>query len=86
MRRYGMKVKVRLFAVFRESLKADWVDVEVESGTTVSQAFDRLFPADSAESKYKDHCAFALNRLYVDGDAAISEGDEIAFIPPVAGG
>jgi molybdopterin converting factor small subunit len=30
--------------------------------------------------------AFAVNRAYVKGDAQLSDGDELALIPPVSGG
>ncbi|MYJ67599.1 MAG: MoaD/ThiS family protein [Gemmatimonadetes bacterium] len=30
--------------------------------------------------------AVAVNRSYANGDTVLSEGDEVALIPPVAGG
>ena len=34
----------------------------------------------------RDHVRFALNREYAGADQALSDGDELALIPPVAGG
>jgi molybdopterin converting factor subunit 1 len=81
-----MKVRVRLFAVYREILDADWVDLELPEGASVAGAFDQLFPEGSDGSQYRGVTAYAVNRSYADPDSRLQEGDEVAFIPPVAGG
>jgi molybdopterin converting factor subunit 1 len=81
-----MKVRVRLFAVYREALGRSEVDVDVPDDTTVSQIFDRLFSGEIAERLPRRTTLFAVNQEYQPADTKLREGDEVTFIPPVAGG
>jgi molybdopterin converting factor subunit 1 len=81
-----IRVRALFFALYRDLTGSRELDVELPDGASVSDLvrsvrgrgapFDRL-PADPA---------IAVNRVYARTDVALKEGDEIAFIPPVAGG
>ena len=81
-----MLVRTLFFASYRDALGTDALDVDLPEGASVRELvrsirargapFDRLPPAP----------AVAVNRTVVRGDARLSNGDEIAFLPPVAGG
>jgi molybdopterin synthase catalytic subunit len=77
-----MQVRVRVFAVLRERAGgSDEIPLELPDGARVQDALDQL-----AELSDGVPVVMAVNREYVDADAPLSEGDELALIPPVSGG
>jgi molybdopterin synthase catalytic subunit/molybdopterin converting factor small subunit len=74
-----MKVVVRLFAGLRE--RAGYASRELEGVAVVSDVWPRLELGDEPPG-----LVYAVNRRYVDRDARLAEGDEVALIPPVSGG
>jgi molybdenum cofactor biosynthesis protein MoaC/molybdopterin converting factor subunit 1 len=82
-----MDVQVRLFAVFRERAGRETLSLQLDDGATVADAL----AAAAREPGLGEILAAmpvraALNRSYVDDDAVLSAGDEIALVPPVSGG
>ena len=75
----GMRVTVRLFAGLRE--RAGTARVDVEGVERVSDVWAKLALGDEPGG-----LLYALNREYVERDAALRDGDEVALIPPVSGG
>ena len=53
---------------------------------TVADAWQALAAQTPALAAQREHVRFARNREYVGADQPLSDGDELAFIPPVAGG
>jgi molybdopterin converting factor subunit 1 len=83
-----MVLQVRLFAVLRERAGRDRVEIELAEGATVAEAL-RALRAESAplaEALEAMPVVMAVNRSYVDEDATLAGGDELALIPPVSGG
>ena len=82
-----MRIKLLLFAGCREAVGTK--ELELELPATVSTVAGAMgvvlerFPQLRGISK---SVAVARNAEYVAGDAPISEGDELAIIPPVSGG
>ena len=91
-----MKIRLKAFARFREILGPEQ-DLEVPEGTTLKgvlvmvaarseKAKDALFNGDDL----KEYVVLMRNRKRVmRGDAdleILSDGDEVAVFPPVAGG
>ena len=74
-----MAVTVRLFAGLRE--RAGVSRMEIDGVERVSDVWAKL---DLGEEP--GGLLYALNRAYVERDAAVRDGDEIALIPPVSGG
>lgn len=76
-------ISVLFFAELRESAGSEKITLEADGITVNELKRDYL-------SKYKldnlDHAMVAINEEYVQGDAVLSEGDVVAFIPPVSGG
>ena len=82
----AVAVRVRLFARLREQAGAEVVAAEVAPGSTVADVFAalrRLHPKVEAD---RESVRPALNQEFADWGAAVAEGDEVAFIPPVSGG
>ncbi len=77
-----MKIKVRLFAGLRERLGFADRDVEVGEGHTVGD----VWAAVAGAGDLPDNVMAALNMDYVKPETRVSDGDEVAFFPPVTGG
>jgi len=71
-------VSVRLFAGLRE--RAGWSRREVDAAT-VADVWPALGLGDEPAG-----LLYAVNKEYADRDRALKPGDEVALIPPVAGG
>jgi MoaE-MoaD fusion protein len=72
-------VTVRLFAGLKE--RAGVSRVEIEGVERVRDVWAKLDLGDEPGG-----LLYALNREYVDRDAPLRDGDEVALIPPVSGG
>src|SRR5438045_5216249 len=73
-----MRVHVRLFAGLRE--RAGWSSREVEA-STVADVWPALGLGEEPAG-----LLYAVNRMYADRTQELSDGDEVALIPPVSGG
>ena len=76
-----MRVTVRLFAALRERAGASRRELELPPGATAGDVFAALGIGAEPQG-----LAYAVNREYADRTAALSDGDEVALIPPVSGG
>lgn len=83
-----MVLQVRLFAVLRERAGRDSLEIEVAEGATVAEALRALAAVSEplAAALEAMPVVMAVNRSYVDREAILSAGDELALIPPVSGG
>ena len=73
-----MGVKVRLFAGLRE--RAGWSERELEAAT-VADVWPQLGLGDEPGG-----LLYAVNHEYAGRDRELTDGDEVALIPPVSGG
>jgi molybdopterin converting factor subunit 1 len=78
-----MQVMVRYFAGLRELRGCGSEALELDGQSTVGELYAHLFPPGPQGTL---PVMFALNASYVDGAHAVSDGDEVAFIPPLGGG
>ena len=81
-----MRIQVRYFAVFRERLGREQETIELPAGATVATALDHLAARHPDVARFAGRFQSAVNQTMVPTDAALHEGDELALIPPVAGG
>ena len=81
-----MKIRVLYFAVFRDRLgRADEVVALVE-GARVRDAVDVLAARHPVVAQLRGKFRVAVNEEFADDDRALADGEELALIPPVAGG
>jgi MoaE-MoaD fusion protein len=73
-----LTIVVRLFAGLRE--RAGWSEREFEA-ERVADIWPALGLGEEPEG-----LLYAVNREYADRDRALTDGDEVALIPPVSGG
>ena len=79
-----MKVQVRYFAMLRERLAKTHEVVDVPEGTTAGELLCQVAVGPAAG--LAGSTAVAVNLEYARPDQVLSEGDEVAFLPPVSGG
>lgn len=82
----AVRVRVLYFAVVRERLGRDGDDLALPAGTTVAAACDELAERNPALRELLPRLRCAVNRAMSEPGAALRDGDELALIPPVAGG
>lgn len=80
-----MRLRILYFAVFRERVGTDAEDLELSAGN-VRSAIDALGARHEAIARLRGRFRVAVNQEFVDDDHVLHDGDEVALIPPVAGG
>jgi molybdopterin converting factor subunit 1 len=81
-----MRVKVKFFAALREELGTREVEQELPQGSTLQDLINVVLVQHPVLHRYLPSLHFAVNRKYVAGQMGLSDGDEVAFLPPVGGG
>lgn len=81
-----MRIRVRLFAIQRELAGTREVALELPDGGTVADAWNALVDLHPALAPGRASVRFARNGAYADDATSLSDGDEVAMIPPVSGG
>ncbi len=81
-----MQIRVLYFAVFRERLGRDEEVLEVPAGATVATAIEALAARHPAVGQLRGKFRVAVNQDFATDAHALGDGDELALIPPVAGG
>jgi molybdopterin synthase catalytic subunit len=81
-----MLIRVRLFAMHRELLGRRELSLDMPEGATIADAWDRLVSENGALARTGASVRFARNGAYAVTDEPLADGDELALIPPVAGG
>lgn len=77
-----MKVQVRFFAQLREQLGLDDLTLELSAPVNVADVWEQA----TAGAERPANVLAAINMEYVDAEAVVADGDEVAFFPPVTGG
>lgn len=81
-----MNVRVRLFAVLREHAGVGELALTMPERATVTDAVTRLATQFPSLRGAALKVMYAVNQEYADATAVLSDGDELALIPPVSGG
>lgn len=81
-----MRVTVRLFARLRDLAGSGELVRDVEGPATVHTVWRILVSEMPALGEYERTMSVAVNADYARMSAPVSDGDEVAFLPPVSGG
>ena len=81
-----MKITIKFFARLRDLVRAKTLEREVTDGATIADLAQRLQAEFPQLTPLLGYTAIALNREFADPQARLSDGDEVAFFPPVSGG
>lgn len=76
-----MSIKVKYFASIREALGRSEDVLDVTSGMTAAQVWQKAAQYDAPANTL-----VAVNEEFSDWQQSIADGDEVAFFPPVTGG
>jgi len=83
-----IKIRVKLFAIYRDALGTESLDIELESGSRVKDLLERL---SSMSKRFREVTTFEEPVVLVNGvtrdlDYELQNGDEVALIPTPSGG
>ena len=81
-----MRIRVRLFALQRAQIGLRQIEIEVPDAASVADAWSALVEAHPVLAGATESVRFARNGVYAATDDRLADGDELAVIPPVAGG
>jgi MoaE-MoaD fusion protein len=81
-----MQIHVRYFAVVRERLRSEGETLELPAGADVQRAVDILAGRHAELGPLRRYLQVAVNQEMVPSSQSLEDGDELALIPPVAGG
>jgi molybdopterin synthase catalytic subunit/molybdopterin synthase sulfur carrier subunit len=79
-------VKVLVFAGARDAVGVGELSLPLDLPLTARQLLDRLCELYPALAPRAASIRVAVNGVYAAWDEPVSPGDEVAIIPPVAGG
>lgn len=80
-----MTVRVLLFASYADALGASELALELPAGARVADVLSRV-KALASGKRIPDRPLIAVNQRYARDDQPVTAFDEVAIIPPVAGG
>jgi molybdopterin converting factor small subunit len=78
-------VRVLLFASYAERMGQEALELTVASGSTVGAVLARIRALPGGD-ELPPRPLCALNLAHVGPDATVQPGDELAILPPLAGG
>ena len=81
-----MRITVRLFASHREAAGTAEIAVELPAGSRAVDALESCRRSHPRAPGRDAAMAFAVNREFATPDTELNDGDEVAVLPPVAGG
>jgi len=82
----SLSVHTLFFAAYRDLVGVTALDVDLREGATVADLVAELRGRGRPFDALPEEPAIAVNRTYALATELLSPGDEVAFIPPVAGG
>jgi len=81
-----MKITIKLFASYREAAELSEASMEITPGTTAAALWQGLVETHPRLAPMSQSAGMALNGRYTQPTTVLSEGDVVAFLPPVSGG
>jgi molybdopterin synthase sulfur carrier subunit len=80
-----LKIKLKYFASFRDMTGKTEEFMDVDEGLTVKGLRD-LVKRNYPKIGEREQILVAVNGVFTSLETLITEGDEVAFFPPVSGG
>ena len=80
-----MRIRTLLFATYRDLAGVGELDLELPEGSTAGDLVARLRSRDGMDAIPAEP-ALAVNQVYAPLSTGLADGDEVALLPPGAGG
>ena len=81
-----VRVRVLFFGMLKDIVGRSEDRIEVADGSRLESVFERYAQQFPKLSALKSSIVLASNHQFCEPSATVSDGDEIAFLPPVSGG
>jgi molybdopterin synthase catalytic subunit len=81
-----VKVRVRLFARYREAAGRERLEIDLPDDGTVEAAWQAVTDRVPQLAVYRPYTLFAVGHDYVEPDHRLRADDELCLFPPVSGG
>ena len=81
-----IRITLKLFGSLREAAGESTLEIELEEGAVVADVRSWLAERVPQVEKLGDRLAASVNLEIADLTDGLEDGDEVAFLPPVAGG
>src|SRR5271170_941914 len=81
-----MRVRILVFGVLKDLIREQSCELDLPEGATVGTLLDHFRQHAPNHSTLWSSVAVAVNREYVTAAHLLSDGDEVALLPPVSGG
>ena len=82
----GMNVRVLLFATYAELVGRERVDLSLAEPATVGELLRQLRSTVPGAQRIPERPLIAVNQVHARLDSPVRDGDEVALLPPMAGG
>jgi molybdopterin converting factor subunit 1 len=81
-----MKITIKLFARMRDLVGANHLERDVPPQTTVAGLLENLQAEYPRLAETVSRTIISVNKEFADKNTVLTDGDEVAFFPPVSGG
>jgi molybdopterin synthase sulfur carrier subunit len=81
----SMKIQILLFGIARDIVGQSLLELEHHEPLNV-KAFKQILQDKYPKMNHLSYFKVAINQEFAEDEQQLKEGDEIALIPPVAGG
>lgn len=81
-----MSVRVLLFAAYRDAVGREVVDLPLPAPATVAEVLRQLRLAVPEAIALPERPLVAVNQVHARSETLVVDGDELALLPPLAGG
>jgi molybdopterin converting factor subunit 1 len=81
-----MLLRILFFASYRELLGSGEMSLDLQAPATVSDLLREIRARGEPYASLPVSPVVAVNREFASLETSLVEGDEVAFVPPVAGG
>lgn len=81
-----MRIRILFFAAYRELLGTGEHHLDLTAPATVSDLLQELWAMGEPFSSLPAAPVVAVNRQFATTETLLQDGDEVALVPPVAGG
>ena len=81
-----IRVRARFFALYRDFAGTEEIPLELPADSSAASALATLRARGGGLARLPERPVIAVNQAFEPLEFVLQDGDELAFLPPVAGG